>query len=30
MAGTARSHGITEQTIYRWRGLYDGMQVNAV
>ena len=22
-----RKHGITEQTFYRWRGKYDGLQV---
>jgi putative transposase len=26
----ARKHSVTEQTIYRWRRLYDGMQVNDV
>ena len=25
VATTARSHGITEQTIYRWRDRYAGM-----
>lgn len=30
IAATARNHAITEQTIYRWRKLYDGMQVNDV
>jgi len=23
-----RKHGITEQTFYRWRAKYDGLQVN--
>ena len=23
-----RKHGITEQTFYRWRGKYDGLQVS--
>jgi putative transposase len=23
-----RQHGITEQTFYRWRGKYDGLQVS--
>jgi putative transposase len=23
-----RQHGITEQTLYRWRGKYDGLQVS--
>jgi putative transposase len=27
---SARKHSVTEQTIYRWRRLYDGMQVNDV
>ena len=30
VAETARKHAVTEQTIYRWRRLYDGMQVNDV
>jgi transposase-like protein len=30
IAETARKHSITDQTIYRWRRLYDGMQVNDV
>ena len=25
-----RKHGITEQTFYRWRGKYDGVQVSDV
>jgi putative transposase len=25
IAGVARSHGITEQTLYRWRERYGGM-----
>lgn len=30
VAGTAKRRGVTEQTIYRWRKLYDGMQVSDV
>ena len=30
VADAARTHSITEQTIYRWRRLYDGMQVSDV
>ena len=30
VAETARKHGIAEQTIYRWKKLYDGMQVSDV
>lgn len=30
VADAARKHAVTEQTIYRWRRLYDGMQVNDV
>lgn len=30
LAETARKHSITNQTIYRWRTLHDGMQVNGV
>lgn len=30
VAAAARKHGITEATLYRWRKLYDGMQVNDV
>ena len=30
VAATARKHAVTEQTVYRWRKLYDGMQVNDV
>ncbi len=30
IAETARKHSITDQIIYRWRRLYDGMQVNDV
>jgi len=30
VAAAARQHAVTEQTIYRWRKLYDGMQVNDV
>lgn len=30
VAAAARKHAITEQTLYRWRKLYDGMQVNDV
>ena len=30
IAETASKHSITDQTIYRWRRLYDGMQVNDV
>jgi len=26
----ARKHAVTDQTIYRWRRLYDGMKVNDV
>ncbi|ASJ72803.1 transposase [Granulosicoccus antarcticus] len=29
-AATPRSHSITEQIVYRWQRLYDGMQVNDV
>lgn len=25
-----RKHGITEQTFYRWRGKYDGVQISEV
>ena len=27
---TARKHGVSEQSIYRWKKLYDGMQVSDV
>lgn len=30
VAEAARKHSVTEQTIYRWRRLNDGMQVNDV
>ena len=30
VAEVARKHGVTEQTIYRWKKLYDGMQVSDV
>lgn len=30
VAEAARKHGIAEQTIYRWKKLYDGMQVSDV
>ena len=30
VAAAARKHSLTEATIYRWRRLYDGMQVNDV
>jgi len=30
VAEAARKHAITDQTIYRWRRLYDGMEVNDV
>jgi len=26
----ARKHGVSEQSIYRWKKLYDGMQVSDV
>jgi putative transposase len=26
----AREHGVSEQSIYRWKKLYDGMQVSDV
>lgn len=26
----AKKHAVTDQTIYRWRRLYDGMEVNDV
>jgi putative transposase len=30
VVAASRKHGITEQSIYRWRRLYDGMQVSDV
>ena len=30
VAEAARRHGVVEQTIYRWKKLYDGMQVSDV
>ena len=30
VAEAARKHQVTEQTLYRWRRLYDGMDVNDV
>lgn len=30
VAEAARKHGVAEQTIYRWKKLYDGMQVSDV
>ena len=30
VADLCRSHGITEQTFYRWRSKYGGMQVSDV
>ena len=30
IAEAARKHAITDQTIYRWRRLYDGMEANDV
>ena len=30
IAEAARKHGVTDQTIYRWRRLYDGMEVKDV
>ncbi len=30
VVATAKRHGVAEQTIYRWRKLYDGMQVSDV
>lgn len=30
VAEAARKYGVTEQTIYRWKKLYDGMQVSDV
>ena len=30
VAEAAKKHAITDQTIYRWRRLYDGMEVNDV
>ena len=30
VVATAKRHGVTEQTIYRWRKLYDGMRVSDV
>lgn len=30
VADVARKYSVTEQTIYRWRRLYDGMQVNDI
>jgi len=30
VADAAKKHAVTEQTIYRWRRLYDGMEVNDV
>lgn len=30
VAAAARKHGVVEQSIYRWRKLYDGMQVSDV
>lgn len=30
VATAAKKHAVTEQTIYRWRRLYDGMQANDV
>ena len=30
IAEAARKHGVSEQSIYRWKKLYDGMQVSDV
>lgn len=30
IAQAARSHGVSEQSVYRWRKLYDGMEVSDV
>ena len=30
VADAAKKHAVTEQTIYRWRRLYDGMEVDEV
>ncbi len=30
VVAAAKKHAITDQTIYRWRRLYDGMEVNDV
>lgn len=30
VAEAARKHQVTEQTLYRWRRLYDGMEVSDV
>lgn len=30
MAETSRKYGVHEQTIYRWRAKYDGMEVSDV
>ena len=30
VAAAAKKHAVTEQTIYRWRRLYEGMQANDV
>jgi len=30
VVAASRKHGVTEQSIYRWRKLYDGMQVSDV
>ena len=30
VAAAAKKYAITDQTIYRWRRLYDGMEVNDV
>ena len=30
VAEAARKHAVTDQTVYRWRRLYDGMEVNDV
>ena len=28
VAEAAKKHAVTDQTIYRWQRLYDGMEVN--
>ena len=30
VTATARQHGVAEQTIYRWRGQFSGMEVSDV
>ena len=30
VSAAAKKHAVTEQTIYRWRRLYDGMQASDV